>query len=56
MTPDGGPITGLPVPPDEPLEPTDDEQPLVGVYREWCRDPTMCAHRGYCPRDPACDE
>jgi hypothetical protein len=27
-----------------------------GVYGDWCRDPTLCAGRGSCPRDPACNE
>ena len=25
-----------------------------GVYGEWCRDPNLCAGKGYCPRDPNC--
>lgn len=25
-----------------------------GVYGEWCRDPKLCAGKGYCPRDPNC--
>ena len=25
-----------------------------GVYGEWCRDPTLCSGKGYCPRDPTC--
>lgn len=24
------------------------------VYGEWCRDPELCAGKGYCPRDPTC--
>jgi len=24
------------------------------AYGEWCADPTLCAGRGYCPRDPNC--
>ncbi len=25
-------------------------------YGEWCRDPTICADKGYCPRDPTCGD
>lgn len=25
-------------------------------YGEWCRDPKLCAGKGYCPRDPNCGE
>ena len=27
-----------------------------GVYGEWCRDPAICAGKGYCPRDPTCGD
>lgn len=27
-----------------------------GVYGEMCRDPKLCAGKGYCPRDPACND
>lgn len=23
-------------------------------YGEWCRDPAICAGKGYCPKDPSC--
>lgn len=26
------------------------------VYGEMCRDPKLCAGKGYCPRDPACSD
>lgn len=25
-------------------------------YPEMCREPKLCAGKGYCPRDPACNE
>ena len=25
-------------------------------YGEMCRDPTICAGKGYCPRDPTCGD
>lgn len=25
-------------------------------YGEWCRDPKLCAGKGYCPRDPNCGD
>lgn len=25
-------------------------------YGEMCRDPSMCAGKGYCPRDPTCGD
>jgi hypothetical protein len=25
-------------------------------YGEWCHDPTICAGKGYCPRDPTCGD
>lgn len=25
-------------------------------YGEWCRDPNLCAGKGYCPRDPNCGD
>lgn len=34
---------------------TPPEEPR-GVYGEMCRDPKACAGKGYCPRDPACNE
>ncbi len=27
-----------------------------GVYGEMCRDPKICEGKGYCPRDPACND
>ncbi len=27
-----------------------------GVYGEMCRDPSICEGKGYCPRDPACND
>lgn len=33
-----------------------DKAKLVGVYGEWCRDPSLCTHKGYCPRDPTCGD
>ena len=26
------------------------------AYGEWCRDPKLCAGKGYCPRDPNCGD
>ncbi len=28
----------------------------VSPYGEWCRDPKLCAGKGYCPRDPTCGD
>jgi hypothetical protein len=25
-------------------------------YGEWCRNPKLCAGKGYCPRDPNCGD
>ena len=25
-------------------------------YGEWCREPDLCADKGYCPRDPTCGD
>lgn len=25
-----------------------------GHYKEWCRDPSLCDGKGYCPRNPSC--
>ena len=25
-------------------------------YGKWCRDPNLCAGKGYCPRDPTCGD
>ncbi len=27
-----------------------------GAYPEMCRDPKICEGKGYCPRDPACND
>ena len=27
-----------------------------GPYGEWCRNPSACADRGYCPLDPTCGD
>jgi hypothetical protein len=27
-----------------------------GVYAAMCRDPALCMPKGYCPRDPTCNE
>lgn len=35
---------------------TDEQQNPKGVYGEMCRDPKICAGKGYCPRDPSCCE
>lgn len=29
---------------------------LASPYGEWCRDPDLCAGKGYCPRDPNCGD
>ena len=29
---------------------------LNAPYGEWCRDPDLCAGKGYCPRDPTCGD
>jgi hypothetical protein len=26
------------------------------TYGEWCRNPALCAGKGYCPRDPSCGD
>ena len=33
---------------------TDKPPELKGHYGEMCRDPKICAGKGYCPRDPNC--
>ena len=29
---------------------------LLPPYREWCLDPSLCAGKDYCPRDPTCGD
>ncbi len=28
----------------------------TAAYGEWCREPALCAGKGYCPRDPTCGD
>lgn len=37
----------------ETQEPTN-EKASIGHYGEWCRDPSACKGKGYCPKDPTC--
>lgn len=39
-----------------PADSAEREAAAKGVYREWCRDPSLCADKGYCPRDPTCGD
>lgn len=45
-----------------PTPPGDTMQALAYIdtfrpaYPDWCREPSLCAGRGFCPRDPACNE
>jgi hypothetical protein len=32
------------------------ENKAKGAYSQWCRDPSLCAGKGYCPRDPTCGD